>query len=168
MKSVVLKAPLGSEFDDFLFAPLGEDRNGLTLSVVSLFGRMNLDPWQEAGTLAALSRQAAARRLAELLATLTDPALRASRSEATVLRLLALLPSRLTASSQTPMAGGGAVAAPDPGTRIRTILFIAAAILLVGSQLLSANRYPHGTAGAVPGPAAAPVASQALPAPTGH
>jgi hypothetical protein len=26
---------LGSEFDDFLFAPIGEDRNGMLLSVLS-------------------------------------------------------------------------------------------------------------------------------------
>jgi hypothetical protein len=76
MKSVVSKSTLGSEFDEFLFTPIGEDRNGLPLSVVSLFGRMNLDPWQEAGHLAALSADAAGKRLALSLDTLTDPTLR--------------------------------------------------------------------------------------------
>ena len=83
---------LGSEFDAFLFAPLGEDRNGLPLSVISHLARMNLDPWQEAGDLAALSTEAAARRLAVSLETLTDPILRQASSRTVVLNLLALLP----------------------------------------------------------------------------
>lgn len=36
---------LGSEFDAFLFASVGDDRNGLPFSIVSLLGRMDLDPW---------------------------------------------------------------------------------------------------------------------------
>ena len=50
---------LGTEFDDFLFAPLGEDRNGVPLSIVSLLGRMDLDPWREADSLAGLPAEAA-------------------------------------------------------------------------------------------------------------
>ena len=66
---------LGSEFDAFLFAPIGEDGNGLTLRVVSVLGRLNLDPWQEASTLAGLPAEAAVRKLASLLAVLTIPLL---------------------------------------------------------------------------------------------
>jgi hypothetical protein len=102
MKSAARQSPLGSELDDFLFASLGEDRNGLPLSVVSLFARMDLDPWQEAGILAALPRDAASKRLACSLDTLTDPQLRKTNSEATVLRLLALLP-RSGAAVRTPV-----------------------------------------------------------------
>jgi hypothetical protein len=39
---------LGSEFDDFLFAPIGgQDRDGLMVSVLSALARVNFDPWQE-------------------------------------------------------------------------------------------------------------------------
>ena len=37
-------AGLGSGFDAFLFAVIGEDRNGMALSVVSMLARMDLDP----------------------------------------------------------------------------------------------------------------------------
>jgi hypothetical protein len=168
MKSVIPKSPLGSEFDQFLFAPLGEDRNGLPLSVVSLLARLDLDPWQEAENLAALSAEAAARRLARSLDTLTDPVLRPADSQATILRLLALLPARAATIFQTPTGGGGAVAAPDPAARIRTILFITSAVLLVGSQIFAAHRYTPDPPGAVPGSSVLPVASQVLPAPAGH
>jgi len=49
-------AALGAEFDDFLFAIIGDDRNGMQLSVVSVLARMDLDPWHEAATLAASPR----------------------------------------------------------------------------------------------------------------
>jgi hypothetical protein len=38
----------GSEYDDFLFASMGEDRNGLPLSVLSALARLDVDPWEEA------------------------------------------------------------------------------------------------------------------------
>lgn len=90
--SAAPRSPLGSEFNDFLFAPIGEDENGLILSVVSLLARMNLDPWEEARNLATLPAQAAGKRLALSLDSLTDPILRQAICETTVLRLLALLP----------------------------------------------------------------------------
>ena len=33
------------EFDDFLCASIGEEKNGMTLSVMSAFARRNVDPW---------------------------------------------------------------------------------------------------------------------------
>jgi hypothetical protein len=92
IKSAAPQSPLGTKLDNFLFASLGEDSNGLPLSVVSLFARMDLDPWQEAEILAGLPRDAASRRLASSLESLTDPQLRKTNSEATIQRLLALLP----------------------------------------------------------------------------
>jgi hypothetical protein len=37
-----------SEFDSFPFAPLGEERNGMSLSVLSAIARFDVDPWHEA------------------------------------------------------------------------------------------------------------------------
>ncbi len=154
MKSVVPKSPPGSPFDDFLFTRLGEDHSGLPLSVLSLLARMNLDPWQEAGNLAGLPVEAAAKRLTVSFDALMDPVLRAANTQETVLRLLALLP---------PPGHAGAIAAPVPGARVRTLLFITSAILLVGSPLFGAHRYaPAATVG---GPAVPPVPSQSVPAP---
>jgi hypothetical protein len=57
-----LSAPLiGPEFDDFLFAPLGEERNGMRLSVISALSRLEVDPWQEAASLAELPGNAPRR-----------------------------------------------------------------------------------------------------------
>lgn len=65
-------SPLGPEFDDFLFAPIGEDKNGLMLSVLSLLVRLDVDPSQEANILAELPGETATQRLASLIASLPD------------------------------------------------------------------------------------------------
>ena len=59
---------LGREFDDFLFASIGEDRNGTALSVLSALARLDVDPWQETASLARMPRERATERLAALIA----------------------------------------------------------------------------------------------------
>jgi hypothetical protein len=63
---------LGSEFDAFLFAPIGEGRNGMLLSVISALARLNVDPRQEATQLAGLPGDTATRRLASLIASISS------------------------------------------------------------------------------------------------
>jgi len=83
---------LGREFDDFLFAPIGEDRNGTTLSVLSALARGGVDPWQEAVALAGMTKERATERLAVLIAaTSADLAIGPSVA-AIAARLIALLP----------------------------------------------------------------------------
>lgn len=50
---------LGSEFDDFLFAPIGEDKNDMPLSMLSALARLDIDPWQEAAELSRLPEETA-------------------------------------------------------------------------------------------------------------
>src|ERR1700744_5332960 len=113
MRSGVPKSQLGSEFDAFLFAPLGEDRNGVPLSIVSLFARMNLDPWQEAGDLAALCAQEAARRLGLCLEGLTDPTLKQATSGGGFRPRRALLPGHPPATFNTVIVGAASGTLPD-------------------------------------------------------
>ena len=61
---------LHSDLNDFLFAPVGEEQNGVTLSVVSGLTRLGLDPWQEAARLTPLPKARAAEALAKLIARL--------------------------------------------------------------------------------------------------
>ncbi|MGB7100358.1 MAG: hypothetical protein WBD95_16555, partial [Xanthobacteraceae bacterium] len=67
--SVVVRA---SEFDNFLFAMIGEDRNEMPLSVLSALARLDIDPWQEAAELARVPRETATQRLALSIAALPD------------------------------------------------------------------------------------------------
>lgn len=83
---------LGSEFNDFLFAPIGEERNGMLLSVLSALARLDVDPWQEAAELARLPGEAATERLASMIAALPDGPSAPSDPRTIAARLVALLP----------------------------------------------------------------------------
>ena len=80
-----------SKFARFLYAPVGEERNGMLLSVLSALARLDVDPWQEAATLTKMPAQDATLRLASLLSTLPSDAV-TLLAPSTVLRLIALLP----------------------------------------------------------------------------
>jgi hypothetical protein len=83
---------LGTEFDAFLFASTGLERNGMPLSVVSVLARLDLDPWQEAASLAALPAETATQKLAAWLEALSEPAPKQADASTTAARLIALLP----------------------------------------------------------------------------
>ena len=55
---------LQREFDDFLFVPIGADRNEMPLTVLSALSRLDLDPWEEAAELSELPKDTATQRLA--------------------------------------------------------------------------------------------------------
>ena len=87
---------LHSDLNDFLFASVGEEQNGVTLSVISGLTRLGLDPWEEAARLAPLSKTHAAEALAKSIALL--PILRTQSLDdfAISRRLVELLPAQKT------------------------------------------------------------------------
>ena len=82
------------EFDDFLFAPIGEERNEMLLSVLSALARLGLDPWQEAARLAQLPKERAAQSLASMIGELPGGRWAPSDSGLIAARLVQLLPSQ--------------------------------------------------------------------------
>lgn len=72
MTSTVTASVLGSEFNNFLFASIGEDKNGTPLSVLSALTRLGIDPWEEAAKLAHLPEETAIQRMASFIARLPD------------------------------------------------------------------------------------------------
>ena len=44
------------EFDDFLYAAIGSDKDEMPLSVLSALARLNIDPWEEAAELSELPK----------------------------------------------------------------------------------------------------------------
>lgn len=75
-----LYAPLRPDLNNFLFAAVGEERNGIPLSMMSALAQLDLDPWEEAGRLSALAKQEAIERLTGLILRL--PGFRRPSSEA--------------------------------------------------------------------------------------
>jgi hypothetical protein len=102
---------LGSEFDDFLLAPIGDDDNGMLLSVLSALARLDVDPWDEAAALARLPQDTAIRKLASLIAALpAGPSVRPD-SATIAARLIPLLPPRVDreVASRPTLFGVGTV-----------------------------------------------------------
>jgi hypothetical protein len=127
---------LGTEFAVFLRAPLWEEKTGGSLSLLSAFARLDLDPWQEAASLAALSREAAARQLALTLARLPVPQTQAT-FDSICARSVGLLPAPL---ERSPI--GLALTEAEPSrtpSRIQLGLLAAWMVILglLGSQLAS-------------------------------
>jgi hypothetical protein len=62
--------PLRPDLDNFLFAAVGAEQDGIPLSTVSALTQLGLDPWEEAGRLSSLSKREAVEQLARLIAEL--------------------------------------------------------------------------------------------------
>ena len=92
MTHAALSPLIGPEFDEFLGASIGEDRNGTGLSVLSALARLDVDPWKEATSLARMPREAAAVRLTELIEALPLAPASAIPSRMSAADLVALLP----------------------------------------------------------------------------
>jgi len=85
-----------SEYNDFLFAAVGEEKIGMPLTVLTALTRLGIDPWQEAARLADLSKEAALRTFTATIAKLPEGDWKASDSEAIAQRLLNWLPGKST------------------------------------------------------------------------
>ena len=97
-----------SAYNGFLHAEVGEEANGIMLTVLTALTRLGIDPWQEAARLADLPRDVAVTALAAALARL--PAMspggnwKAADAEAIATRLAGLLPGHSSAPLQQPAA----------------------------------------------------------------
>jgi len=157
---------LGSKFDDFLFAPLGEDRNEMPLSVLSALARLDIDPWQEAAELARLPGETATRRLASLIAALPDwPSMQLDPGTIAA-RLVALLPGPArssTPSRETLLSFGGV-------TNSRAVIYmilinVIVTIFMLGAQWIAASRQPPARVDSAHAPASSIVFPR-MPPPT--
>jgi len=106
MISAVASARRDREFDKFLYASVGDDNNGMPLTVLSALARMDVDPWEEASKLMLLPQETAVAQLAVLLGSLGNSPVDRLDSVPSAARLIALLPPpvplRLSFSRSSP------------------------------------------------------------------
>jgi hypothetical protein len=157
-------APLiGPEFDEFLGASIGEDRNGTGLSVLSALARLDVDPWQEAASLARMSREAAAGRLTALIDALPYEPASAVPSKTIAADLVALLPKTKKLNVSSPDNVLAAVGARQ--ARMRFALCALAVLIGAVVLALSANHSPGSGVSAEP---LAPIAADVTRATPGR
>jgi hypothetical protein len=134
-----------SGFNEFLFAPIGTEANGMTLSLVSVFARAGNDPWLEAGRLAGLPKSEATESLARSIAGMPTSIWPLQAAMAIADRLIALLPTRPNGAGQNPsMPVANAKAA-----RLLSIAFVlaAAACMMAFEAGLFTQSEPSGPDG---------------------
>ena len=139
------------EFDDFLFASIGEEENGMALSVMSAFARRNVDPWEEAARLSRLPRNVATRELCAIIAELPPGASRASpRSIAE--RLMAPLPFSAGSGGSSGTAPGRAALTRRQTVRTAVVLLFLLVWMVfaaIAQQLASLEQVPAPTSDAI-------------------
>jgi hypothetical protein len=122
-----------SDLDRFLFADVGMEASGMTLSVLSMIARRGCDPWAEAARLTTLPSLAAVDWLARTIAAMPASPWSLSDATASATRLVALLPAV-------------GVPDPDPTARLSSgplqmtfgrALIMAALAVAVGAATLS-------------------------------
>jgi len=86
------------ELDDFLFAAIGEERNGMSLTMVSALGRLGLDPWTEAGRFSEMPKKVAADLLGPMIARLPNSLWALPEAQVIAARLVKLLPQQRSAA----------------------------------------------------------------------
>ncbi len=137
--------PVGREFDSFLYATVGEDANGMPLTVLSALARMDVDPWDEAAKLTQLPPEGAARKLSSLLGALKVASVADFDPAHIAVPLVALLPR--------PPEGAQSAASFATNTRGEssrvplTVLYLASyVIFILLSNWLMGNLHASGQA----------------------
>jgi hypothetical protein len=95
-------ALLRSNLNDFLFANVGLEARGMTLSVISLLARQGLDPWREAGRLADLPNAEATDSLARTIADMPQSLWNITDATMIARRLTGMLPGRSAKGAASP------------------------------------------------------------------
>lgn len=97
------------DYESFLYDYVGEDENGVLVTVLSALARLGVNPWQEASELAKLPVEDAVTRLDAMIAGMRDVPSLVDGHGATARRLIGRLPRRGSRSA--------AVQSPAPGRR---------------------------------------------------
>lgn len=144
-----------SGLDRFLFAEIGIEQNGSSLTVLSALARNGEDPWEKAAQWAKAPRTKVVQWLAATISlSLLGPET-AEASQDTAARLVQLLPSQgqvAVEPTQTPRKS-------DPGWG--AMMLLAGSVAITLAVTLAVSLYPNTQAGHpdVASPATRPVAA---------
>lgn len=123
-------APVMPELDPFLFATVGEEVNGVPLSVLSALTRLGFEPRDEAARLSDLTREAATDQLARMIARLSDRQWTAAESRRIARGLAERLPAPTIAGETAPLESS-ADRAPGSGAPVLLIYLAIAGVALL-------------------------------------
>jgi len=135
---------LRTDLNDFLFAPIARDVNGISLTVLSALARLGVDPWTEAADLADISRDSATEKLTMLLAGVPNgpsPGADTATLAAHLVALLHTLPKPRVSTAAAALSR--AAVTPQP-RRVRLAIYYLFALIfmLVGHWVVTSTSAP--------------------------
>jgi hypothetical protein len=125
-----------SQYNDFLFAWVGEEMGDAQLTVLSALTRLGLDPWQEAARLSDMPRKTAARVFALTIARLPDRSWTTSEVAAIAARLV----NRLPEHSVPPIPAVNSARPRDGRMKARFVTWLILGALAIAVILLALYR----------------------------
>ena len=134
---------LNTEFNDFSFQPIGEERMRCCSVSSSALARLGIDPWQEAARLTQLPKELATQRLMSMVEGLPDGRWPPSDSTVIAARLVQLLPSRN--NSKVASNSKASLVAANQGSHqmIRsTVIWLIFAVMCGAALMIAANGAP--------------------------
>jgi len=152
-----------SGLDAFLYADVGAEANGSTLTILSILARRGKDPWAEAARWAALPKAAVIEILAQSIAEmpLAPAALAGARDSAT--RLVQLLPTNAQSLRQSGAAK--LATASQASVPIAILYFVLAGGLVLNLLLITkpSSNIPPPTGQSTATPDLPPLATRPFP-----
>jgi hypothetical protein len=118
------------EMDPFLFASVGEEVDGIPLSVLSALSRLDVDPRCEAARLSHLAKDAAVDQLARMITRLPNRHWTTLEIRRIAARLIELLPQTKSDLADTQPAGSVDRAISPRASHFLVHLALAGAILI--------------------------------------
>jgi len=128
----------GCEFDRFLYASLGDDANGMPLTVLSALARVDVDPWEEAAKLTLLSQDAAVKQLVSLFGLLRNTSANLDPARFAV-SLVALLPAPLARANSKFKSMSQSVPEKSSGSASTLLSVLTYLMFMLFSSWLLAN-----------------------------
>jgi len=127
-----------SECNDFLLAIIDEAPNGTQLTVLSALAQANVDPWEEAARLSAMSKVTAEKALVSVFDRVPGRNWSPSEEATIAARLVKLLP---------PRGGGMETATMTLGRAGISLVWLAWIGFAIAASILSVSRHPAATVG---------------------
>jgi hypothetical protein len=128
-----MPAQLRTDLDNFLFAAIADDTNGMPLTMITALARSGADPWAEAADLAVLSRESATQKLILLLAGVPNGPTPGADTATVASRLVALLhtPAKPRGSGAGATRSPAAIATPPRRFRLAIYSVLALIVALL-------------------------------------
>jgi len=134
--------PLGPEYENFLYAVVCNEKNGMQLTMVSAIARSGADPWTEAARISKLPEQLARRALALLMPDPCTEGEKAADRQIILDRLFSLLPKKKSLATQESKVASNKKSPFARYTKLSTIIIFAFTTTLILTCVFATGSHP--------------------------